>query len=267
MSGPIITGTDYNYFNRLTVANINFNNKSDVVFPFRGNPSFSIVNEGTDTIQYSFNGITIHGDLVPGTVSASLIANKRSISQIWFRAKNGIATNVRVEACADGLFSGGSGAGGGSVTGSVSITPTVNKELTDLFPDGYQTSLYSNTDRSLWVSSADLKAAKHMVFGSTATAGQLAYTPGTPIDFRLLTATGYNDVSGSNPGLGSPTTIEFFVNCDITVTQIYSVGGLFTVTGPVFVETILNIAINTLNLPLSLPPDSNGRFFRAYWGK
>ena len=97
---PITQGKDYNYFVRFSVSNASFNPTSDVDFTFRGPLSFSLINEGTGTIEYSFNGTTLHGDLVPSTPSAALVFNNRGINHIWFRLKTGAASNIRIEACA-----------------------------------------------------------------------------------------------------------------------------------------------------------------------
>ncbi len=133
MTGPIVQGKDFNYFRRLTISSTTFLESSDVEFSFRGNPSFTLINESTDTIEYSFNGNTLHGDLVGGTPSATLVSNNRGVSKIWFRVPNGDPVDIRVEATAPGTFAGGgssssSGGGGGGVADSVAITgPLGNK--------------------------------------------------------------------------------------------------------------------------------------------
>lgn len=117
---PLNYGKDRNYFNRLTITSTTFAIIPDVIIPFQGNPSFSIINEGANTIEYSFNGNTKHGDLVPSTPSAAEAFNHRGISQIWFRVLAGTSV-VRLESFAEGEFagiggSGGGGGGGGTVT-------------------------------------------------------------------------------------------------------------------------------------------------------
>lgn len=121
MIGPNTKGKDYNFFDRVTISNTAFPTNSDVTFAFSGNPSFSLINEGTDTVEYSFNGLTKHGDLVPNTPSAALFFNNRGINSVWFRVLSGAPTDVRIEAAATGTFSacgvgGTSGGGGGATT-------------------------------------------------------------------------------------------------------------------------------------------------------
>lgn len=98
MTGPITQGKDYNYFSRLTISSATFSNDPNCQFAFRGNPSFSLINDGAGIIEYSFNGNTVHGDLVPNTPYAAMVFNLKGVNQIWFRLKSGSASDVRVEA-------------------------------------------------------------------------------------------------------------------------------------------------------------------------
>lgn len=54
----------------------------------------------TSAVEYSFNGTDVHGDITPGTPSASLIFNNRIVSLIWFRIKAGSMgpAAIRIEA-------------------------------------------------------------------------------------------------------------------------------------------------------------------------
>lgn len=96
MVGSIDNGKDFNFFQKVTVTNTSFADDADVVFNFRGQQSFTLVNEGSVTIEYSFNGNTLHGDLTPGTNTAALLFPNRRVSRIWFRAAS--SSTVRVEA-------------------------------------------------------------------------------------------------------------------------------------------------------------------------
>lgn len=98
MAGPITRGIDYNYFNKLTISAASFATNSDAAPISRGQITFSLVNEGTGVIEYSFNGNTLHGDLTPGTPTAALFFDDRRVGQIWFRLKSGAASIVRIEA-------------------------------------------------------------------------------------------------------------------------------------------------------------------------
>ncbi len=110
--------SNFNYFNRATVANATFTTDPDIFFKIRGNPSFSMINEGSGIIEYSFDGTTLHGDMVPLTGSSELVFNNRGYSQIWFRLKSGAVSNVRVEA-SEGTMSLGSAVPSGVVSGTV----------------------------------------------------------------------------------------------------------------------------------------------------
>jgi hypothetical protein len=56
-------------------------------------------NEGSgasNTVEYSFNGTTVHGELVPGTNRQTLTFLNRVESTIWFRLKTGSSGPVTV---------------------------------------------------------------------------------------------------------------------------------------------------------------------------
>jgi len=98
----ITQGIDHNTFKRVNVNYDSFDTLSDVVFKYRHrNLSFSMVFEGTGTIQYSFNGNTVHGDMQSGTATASIFFDNRNVSGIWFRRSAGDGGNVRVEGWAN----------------------------------------------------------------------------------------------------------------------------------------------------------------------
>lgn len=88
----------FNYFNRLEISSPTFGTDPDVVFGFQGNPSFSLINEGENVIEYSFDGVTLHGDLTSSSATAAMAFNSRGYSAIWFRLADGAAGNVRIEA-------------------------------------------------------------------------------------------------------------------------------------------------------------------------
>lgn len=94
------TGKDFHKFALIEVDGYAFAENADVVFNFRhSNLSFSLVNQGEGTIEYSFNGNTLHGDLTVGTPTEAIFFDNRDIEGIWFRAKDGDAIDsiVRVE--------------------------------------------------------------------------------------------------------------------------------------------------------------------------
>lgn len=99
----ITQGADFNFFDRQTITLSEFGNAdgyANVIIPIRTSYLvLSLINEGGDTIEYSFNGNTLHGDLVPNTPSEALLFEGRSAFKIWFRVPSGSST-VRVEAYA-----------------------------------------------------------------------------------------------------------------------------------------------------------------------
>ncbi len=106
-----------NFFTRVTVSGASFPSTADV--NLSGNTSFSLINEGTGTIEYSFDGSTLHGDLVATTPSAAMTFTDRGFSLIWFRLKSGATSSIRVEGAPGSIevgSSGSSGGGGGSST-------------------------------------------------------------------------------------------------------------------------------------------------------
>jgi|SRR3990167_6921358 len=100
MVGTINQGKDYNHFSKITITGTGFPTDAQVVFNFRGEQTFSFVNEGVSVIEYSFNGNTLHGDLTPATPTAAIFFDNRRVSRIWFRVPSGVASVIRVEAWA-----------------------------------------------------------------------------------------------------------------------------------------------------------------------
>lgn len=96
---PKTQGKDYNFFTKISITDVEFPNESQVTIPFAGQFGFSMVNESSDVIEYSFNGNTLHGDLTPNSSTQALIFDNRRVSAIWFRTA-GSDSLVRVEAWA-----------------------------------------------------------------------------------------------------------------------------------------------------------------------
>ena|SRR3972149_1802208 len=101
MVQPIIQGVDFNYFSKITVDGYNFSNESDIYLNIRGQQTFSLINEGSAVIEYSFNGNTLHGDLTPNSPTAALFFDNRRVTAIWFRT-TAPGQVVRVEAWSKG---------------------------------------------------------------------------------------------------------------------------------------------------------------------
>ena len=105
-------GPDFNFFTILPVNWTQFGAPDgytvidgygpDIVVPFPTH-GFSLINYGADsskTVEYSFDGTTLHGDLIPQTSSGSLVFDFRSVCTMWFRLKAGSTgpVNIRIEA-------------------------------------------------------------------------------------------------------------------------------------------------------------------------
>jgi hypothetical protein len=103
--GPITRGADFNFFEKLEVTNTTFGDpndgyQADIIISLRGPlKTLFLVNEGSEVIEYSFNGNTLHGDLTPGTPTAALSFDNRPVSKMWFRVAGG-SSIIRVEAWA-----------------------------------------------------------------------------------------------------------------------------------------------------------------------
>jgi hypothetical protein len=102
--GKITNGVDFNYFKRIVVTSTEFGSASDdyaadAFLNIKGGIKvLTLVNEGANTIEYSFNGNTIHGDLIPNTPTAALSFDNRTVSKIWFRVTAAGPSTIRVEA-------------------------------------------------------------------------------------------------------------------------------------------------------------------------
>lgn len=111
------------YFNRITISSASFPTitSPSVNIGFAG--SFSLINEGTGTIEYSFDGSTVQGDLVPGTASQEMVFENTNYFVLWFRLKSGAASLLRIEG-SDGQLEIGAGAIGvtGTVTANIGTT-------------------------------------------------------------------------------------------------------------------------------------------------
>lgn len=95
--GPINYGKDFNFFKKLTV-NITdgyFPSQCQILIPFMTQTvTFDL--ESGSSVEYSFNGNTLHGDMTAGEASENLVFENRVINKIFFRG-TGV---VRIEAWA-----------------------------------------------------------------------------------------------------------------------------------------------------------------------
>jgi hypothetical protein len=86
----------WNYFDIVTVDGYAFPSDPQVNFGFLSQ-GFSFLNRGTKTLQYSFDGVTLHGDLKSTDASAYLIFNNRTECKVWLRGQDGYG-DIRIEA-------------------------------------------------------------------------------------------------------------------------------------------------------------------------
>lgn len=92
---PAKVGVDFNHFQRFTVNDTSFPDRPQTIIRFRG-PHRLIMTIESGTVEYSFNGTTLHGDLVGSTERGKLEFITRSDKKIWFRASS--PAEITVEA-------------------------------------------------------------------------------------------------------------------------------------------------------------------------
>ena len=96
------------FFQKLSVIATDFGSNSidgyqpDIAIPFTTN-GLLLLNEGTSStqvVEYSFDGITVHGEMDPTLLSKGLSFDNRIVCLMWFRVKTGSTGPViiRIEA-------------------------------------------------------------------------------------------------------------------------------------------------------------------------
>ena len=98
-------GADNNFFKKISVVATAFGSDSldgyqpDCVITFV-NTGLTMLNEGSGVVEYSFNGITVHGELDSAKSSSGMSFDNRTVSAIWLRIKSGSSGPivVRVDA-------------------------------------------------------------------------------------------------------------------------------------------------------------------------
>ena len=104
--GKVTFGKDHNYFKRAVISSGTFGGASvdgyqpDMFITF-STQYVIMVNETAATVEYSFNGTTVHGELT-GSVTTGpyqrIDMPYRVVSKIWFRVKSGGNSTVTVQA-------------------------------------------------------------------------------------------------------------------------------------------------------------------------
>jgi len=88
--------TKWNYFEKITVSETSFPTNPQTTFEFHGQ-GVVFYNEGGVDVEYSLDGVNIHG-IVPATTKLQF--NYRNVNKIWFQTASGSPV-IRVEGWAD----------------------------------------------------------------------------------------------------------------------------------------------------------------------
>lgn len=96
--GPKKQGVDFNSFTKVSVSATSFSTTDpDVILSWQPRGMiFNTEGSSTNTVEYSFNGTTVHGELVPGGNRATLTFYDRCQAMIWFRVKSGSTGPITV---------------------------------------------------------------------------------------------------------------------------------------------------------------------------
>lgn len=90
---------DTNYFGKFEVSSGSFDIRAKWSFTSVGIALLVESNDVTDVIQYSFDGVNVHGDLTPTLPSEGIIYDSRYESNVYLRrATPGPSVTVRIEA-------------------------------------------------------------------------------------------------------------------------------------------------------------------------
>lgn len=97
-----LQGRDYNYFNKVAVNWTTFgggnNGNPDIFISFttQGVQFLNLGSGGTNIVEFSFNGQTVHGELNPTNATQGLTFDARIVSLVWFRVQAGSSGPVSV---------------------------------------------------------------------------------------------------------------------------------------------------------------------------
>jgi len=92
---------EINFFEKTYISSTSFNINSPISWTFTSVGIALVVesNDSTDVVEYSFNGVDVHGDMTPLTPTEAIIFDNRAHGKIWFRRSTpGDPVLVRVEA-------------------------------------------------------------------------------------------------------------------------------------------------------------------------
>ena len=94
------------FYTKLSVSATDFGNDSvdgqqpDIFIKFSPTCVMFLNENSTQVVEYSFDGITVHGELDPSLPSKGICFDNRRISYVWFRVKSGSSgpITVRIDA-------------------------------------------------------------------------------------------------------------------------------------------------------------------------
>ena len=97
-------GRDLNFFQKVAVSSTTFGGGSvdgyqpDIIIPFQSQSVMflNLGSGGTNVVEFSFNGTTVHGELNPTNASVGLTFDNRVVSKIWFRVQSGSTGTITV---------------------------------------------------------------------------------------------------------------------------------------------------------------------------
>jgi hypothetical protein len=104
-------GRDYNFFQKVSVnwaafgggQTDGYSPDAVITFSTQGFQFINLGSGGTNVVEYSFNGNTVHGELNPTTGSVNLLFDNRVASLIWFRLQAGSSGPVVISIQAWGI--------------------------------------------------------------------------------------------------------------------------------------------------------------------
>ena len=103
--GKVTHGRDFNFFQKINVTAVNFGDASPdgspdmiISFPIEGMIMINEASSGSTTsvVEFSFNGLTVHGELDSSLPSRTLTFYHRMQNLVWFRVKSGSSGPVTI---------------------------------------------------------------------------------------------------------------------------------------------------------------------------
>lgn len=95
-------GRDYNFYKKVDVTWDKFGGSSsdgyheDILIKYGSNTMMLLNENTTGVVEYSFDGVNLHGELDPTLPTRGMTFDNRPVSRIWFRVKSGSSGPIRV---------------------------------------------------------------------------------------------------------------------------------------------------------------------------